>query len=207
MLEEPLGTGWPAAGFVALSALGTYLAILAYTRLAGLRSFAQISAFDFAMTVAIGSILASVAVTSSATLVDGLIALATLYAAQALVAVGRRRLGLARVVDNRPRAVMAGRQMIHDQLRAARLSHDDVLGKLRGAGVRSLDDVAVVVLETTGTVSVIRRGAGPLDPALLRGVAGAEATRGFWGGDTSGATLAPGATTSADRGEAGASGA
>jgi len=193
MLEEPLGTPWPAAGLVAVSALGTYLAILAYTRLAGLRSFAQMSAFDFAMTVAIGSILASVAVTSSATLVDGLVALATLYIAQALVAVGRRRLGLARLVDNRPRVVMAGDRMLDDQIRAARLTRDDVLGKLRGAGVHSLDDVAVVVLETTGTVSVIRRASGPLDPALLRGVQGAEATRAFWGGDTSGdPSAAPG---------------
>jgi len=130
------------------------------------------SAFDFAMTVAVGSIIASVAVTSSASLADGLIALATLYAAQMAVAVGRRRLGLSRLVDKEPRVIMVGTAMLDDQLAAARLTHADVRGKLRAAGARSIDDVAVVVLETTGDVSVITRdpGGAPLDLSLLEGV-------------------------------------
>jgi uncharacterized membrane protein YcaP (DUF421 family) len=107
MLAEPLGITIDATWRVAFSALAMYLAVLIYKRIAGLRSFAQISAFDFAMTVAVGSIIASVAVTSSATAADGAIALAVLYLAQVLVAVGRRRLGLARLVDNEPRVVFA----------------------------------------------------------------------------------------------------
>lgn len=39
-----------------------YGAILYYTRLTGLRSFSKMSASDFAMTVAVGSLFASTAV-------------------------------------------------------------------------------------------------------------------------------------------------
>ncbi len=44
------------------------------------------SSFDFAITVAFGSVLASVAILPSATLANGVIGLATLYGFQALVA-------------------------------------------------------------------------------------------------------------------------
>ncbi len=177
MLAEPLGITADAAWRVAVSALAMYVAVLVYTRIAGLRSFAQISAFDFAMTVAVGSIIASVAVTSSATPADGALALGVLYLAQVLVALGRRRLGLARLVDNQPRVVFAAGRYLDDQLGAARLTRADLRGKLRGAGVRHLDDVEAVVLETTGDVSVIPGvdGARPLDERLLEGVRGRDA--------------------------------
>ena len=53
-----LFTTWGAVGDVALTALGIYMALIVYTRFAGLRTFSKLSGFDFAMTVAIGSIVA-----------------------------------------------------------------------------------------------------------------------------------------------------
>ena len=52
-------TSWAALGAIAISAVAVYAAILVYTRIAGLRSFAKMSSFDFAMTVAVGSMVAS----------------------------------------------------------------------------------------------------------------------------------------------------
>ncbi len=44
---------------VILSTIGMYLAVIVFTRLSGLQSLSKMSSFDFAMTVAIGSIIAS----------------------------------------------------------------------------------------------------------------------------------------------------
>lgn len=41
---------------VVLSALGIYLTLVLFTRLAGLRSFSKMSSFDFAITVGIGTV-------------------------------------------------------------------------------------------------------------------------------------------------------
>ncbi len=173
-MSDPLGVELGNAWRVAVSAAGGYLAILVYARLAGLRSFAKISAFDFAMTVAIGSILASVAVTSSASLIDGVIAMGTLFGLQALVAVGRRRLALQPLVDNRPRLLVAHGRILEEQLAAARLTRADLMVKLRGGGVHRLADVDAVVLETTGDLSLLS-GGDPIAPELVDGVDGVAA--------------------------------
>lgn len=173
-MSDPLGVDLGSVWRVAVSAAGGYVAILVYVRLAGLRSFAKISSFDFAMTVAVGSILASVAVTSSASLADGVIAMGTLFLLQAGVAVGRRRLGLQALVDNRPRVLLAHGRILDEQLAAARLTRADLIAKLRGAGVHRLADVDAVVLETTGDVSVLS-GGDPIDPAMVEGVVGGAA--------------------------------
>lgn len=152
----------------AVAALGIYVAVIVATRLAGLRSFSKMSAFDFAMTVAIGSLIAGAAAGQAplATVVTGM---AVLYAAQFGVALLRRRGRLAGAVDNTPRLLMDGDSVLHDNLAAARVSLDDLHGKLREANVLDYGQIRAVVLETTGDVSVLH-GPGELDSRLLRGV-------------------------------------
>jgi len=57
MLEQWMLTTWPKVGLVFLSAAGIYAAVIACTRISGLRSFSKMSSFDFAMTIGIGTLL------------------------------------------------------------------------------------------------------------------------------------------------------
>ncbi|HEX2029269.1 MAG TPA: YetF domain-containing protein [Nitriliruptorales bacterium] len=167
MIARQLGTGWGDVWLIAVSTVGIYVAVIVYTRLAGLRSFSKMSSFDFAMTIAVGSIMASVAV-SSPSLLEGLVGLGTLFVVQVGVAALRRWTLAARLVDNRPLLLMQGRDMLYDNLRAARITEDDVRSKLREANVLRDEDIRAVVLETTGDISVLH---GPeLEPGLLDGV-------------------------------------
>ena len=61
---------------VTLSALGIYIGVIIATRLGGLRSFSKMSGFDFAMTVAVGSLIASTIVAPEPPLTQGLVAVA-----------------------------------------------------------------------------------------------------------------------------------
>lgn len=156
---------------VIASALLVYLAVILATRIVGLRSFSKMSAFDFAMTVAIGSILASVA-TGSVGLVEGLLAIASLFALQFSLAWLRQRTDVMGIVDNRPLLLMHGATILHEHLRRSRVTEADLRAKLREAGILRLDQVHAVVLETTGDVSVL--AGGQVDPALLEDVIGRE---------------------------------
>ncbi|MDY7101031.1 MAG: DUF421 domain-containing protein [Actinomycetota bacterium] len=169
MLEQWLGSSWSEVGLVVASTAAVFVAVIAYTRVVGLRSFSKMSSFDFAMTVAVGSIIATTAVTSSATLVNALIGLAVLYVLQIAIGVARVRFGAGAAVDNSPLLLMDGSKVLEDNLRSARLTHDDLAAKLREAGVARPEQVLAVVFETTGDVSVIS-GEGPLDRELLAGV-------------------------------------
>ena len=174
MTETWLSTDWQQAGLVVLSAVAIFTMVIAVARVVGLRAFSKMSSFDFAVTVATGSVMASVAA-SSTSLANGAIALVTLYSCQWVVARLRRRTGaVGRAVDNRPLALLIDGQIITEHLTRARVTRGDVVAKLREANVLRLEDVRAVVLETTGDVNVLH-GDGPVDDELLRDVEGFEA--------------------------------
>lgn len=172
MIASEFTTTWEQAADVALSATLMYLAIVAVVRINGLRSFSKMSSFDFATTVATGSLLASIALTGSS-LANGVVALVVIFVVQAAIAVGRRSAGVDRVVDNRPVLLMADGRMLEENLGEARMTRDDVRAKLRLAGVIDQRSVRFVVLETTGDISIATTD-GPIDADLLRGVKDAE---------------------------------
>lgn len=141
---------------ICLSAIGIYITVILLTRIFGKRSFSKMSSFDFAMTVAVGSIIATTILSSSVSLLEGMIGLAIAYLLQLIVAVLRRYPFIEKVVDNSPLLLMDGSTILDDNLRTARVSEADLRSKLREANVISLSQVKAVVFETTGDISVLR---------------------------------------------------
>lgn len=172
MVELWLSSSGTELWLVVVSTLAIFAAVITYTRIAGLRSFSKMSSFDFAGTVAVGSMMATVAITQTS-LLTGLVGLATLYAAQMMIAMFRRWWTFEKIVDNRPVLLMIGDRYLDDNLRSARISERDIRAKLRAANVTGPGQILAVVLETTGDVSVLH-GDGPLDPELLNGVRGRD---------------------------------
>ncbi|MGE3961461.1 MAG: DUF421 domain-containing protein [Dehalococcoidia bacterium] len=173
--DDWLLTTWGDVGMVAVSALGIFAATIALTRLNGLRSFAKMSAFDFATTVAMGTVLASTLATQDPPLLQGLVSLASLFVLQQVVARLRRASGaFSRAVDNEPLLLMRDGVFLAENMERARMTREDVWGQLRQANVLSVRNVRAVVLESTGDVSVLhaRDGAADVDDAILTGVRG-----------------------------------
>lgn len=168
MIRTWLWSSWTQIGLVVVSSVAMLVAVLIVIRLIGLRSLSKMTSTDFAVTVAIGSIVGGVAASSSS-LVNGAVAVATLLLVQALIAQLRRWVGPGSFIDNEPVLLMVDGEFRRDALAATRVTEHDVLAKLREANVTHMDDVLAVVLETTGDVSVLH-GDGPLDDRLLEGV-------------------------------------
>lgn len=167
-----------ALAMVVLSVVGIYLALLLCTRLAGLRSFSKMSSFDFAITVSIGSLVATVILSKDPPLVQGAVGLAMLFGIQFLVSYLRSRSnGFAHIVDNDALLLMAGAEVLHQNLEEARVTVDDLRAKLREANVIHPEEVRAVVMESTGDISVLHAApdGSALDLRLFDDVRGAEA--------------------------------
>ena len=159
---------------VGVSSVGIYVALLALTRLTGLRSFAKMSSFDFAITVAFGSVLASTILAPSPSLATGAMGLASLFVIQFAVSKTRRHVEPAEdLVDNEPLLIMAGDEVLEDHLDTARMTVDDLRSKLRLAGVTHRSQVYAVIFETSGDVAVVKSGE-EVDPWMFEAVRGAE---------------------------------
>ncbi len=163
---------WEVAGLTVLVTLAAFLFVVVLARVYGLRSFAKMAAYEFAATVAMGSLLAATA-GGSIPLVQGVVALGALFFGQWLFQRARVH-GAESVVDNSPVLLMAGPRVLHDVLRRNGVTEADLRGKLREANVLHAGQVRAVVLEATGDVSVLHgdEDGPPLDPALLAGVDG-----------------------------------
>lgn len=157
---------WALAAWTVASAFAIYVLLVGFSRLIGPRAFSQMTAFDFAVTVALGAIVGSTA-SGAVGLPAGLLALASLFVFRAVVAF-LRRYGLDRIVDNRPILLMRDGQFRDDNLRVAKVTRDDVFEALRLAGIVRMDRVAAVIIERNGELSVL--GGDHVDEVLMRNV-------------------------------------
>lgn len=140
---------------IILTAIGIYICTIVYTRIAGKRSFSKMSSFDFAMTVAIGSILASTILSKSTSLLQGAVGLASVYVLQLFVALLRRNKQFQKLVDNKPILLMDGQEILHENLKKSHVTLDDLKSKLREANVLELSQVRAVIFEATGDIAVL----------------------------------------------------
>ena len=153
-----LAMDWQQAAGIFVSALGVYLGLMFYTRLMGLRSFSKLSSHDFAMTVGVGSILASTVLSKDPSLLQGLTAMACLFIFQAIISMLRRKVKpIKKLVDNRAIILMAHGEYIFANLKEANLAKSDVQEVLRKNGLKNPSQVFAVVMETTGDMSVIKQ--------------------------------------------------
>ena len=136
--------------------------VILFVRITGLRSFAKMSAYDFAVTVAIGSTLATTVLDPRTPWWQGATALAALLGVQWLIGLVRYRVpGAEAFLDNRPRVLVREGRIDSAAMRRNSVTEGDLRQKLRGAGLASVEDAALVVLETTGDVTVMTVAAGP----------------------------------------------
>jgi uncharacterized membrane protein YcaP (DUF421 family) len=149
-----------------------FLVIILITRIVGLRSFAKFTAYDFAFTVAIGSIISST-LTSSTTITHGAIAITSLLVITFLFSWLQKAIPkFSSVISNKPLLLMDGNKILHNNLKYARIEKTQLIAKLREANVIDFNQVKAVVLESTGDISVLHTSdkTMELNSDLLEGV-------------------------------------
>lgn len=151
-----------------------YIWLIALLRLSGKRTLAQLNAFDFIVTVALGSTLATVALSSSVAWAEGAIVLGLLAALQFVVAWASVRVSwLRRAVTSTPTLLLRDGHPDHAALAHQRISEESLRQAVRSAGIGGLELVAAVVLEPNGTISVISTSQLGSGSALSGAAAGA----------------------------------
>ncbi|ROO33026.1 membrane protein [Salinisphaera orenii YIM 95161] len=148
---------------VVASTAAMYAAVLIFARSAGVRSFAEMSAFDIAVTIGIGSTMATTIAAKTPALLQGVLAVLMLYALQLGVSRWRSRSRAAETaVDNTPILLMThGGRMLPENMRVARVTEDDLRCQLRNANVLDHRNVQAVVMEGTGRINVLHSHAEP----------------------------------------------
>lgn len=163
---------WYTVAWTVGSVFCIFSLMIVVVRVAGLRTFAKMSSIDFATTIAIGSILASVVMNKNASLTQGVAALVAIVVFQQIFAgLKVRSDDIENLLENNPTLLMRGSMFLYGNMQKTGVSRSDLIAKLREANVLRLDQVKAVVLETTGDISVLHaEDDGDLEDVLLEGV-------------------------------------
>ncbi|CAN5690430.1 DUF421 domain-containing protein [soil metagenome] len=152
-----------------------YAALILVLRVSGKRTLSKWNAFDFVVTIALGSTLATVLLSKDVRLAEGLTAFALLVGLQFVITwLSVRYPGADNIIKSSPTLLLKRGEFIDDKMRQTRVSESEVLAAVRASGSASLADVEAVVLETDGSFSVVRSAEGR-DTDALRDVDGYNA--------------------------------
>ncbi len=157
---------------VIISVLGIFTAIIVIARIFGLRTFAKMSSFDFASTIAVGSILASIIINKNQSILKGILALLCIIGFQTLFSfLVRRNDWFKKLFTNKLQMLMKDGVIFYENLKSCNIGVSDLMGKLRKTNVHKLSEVQSVVFESTGDISMLHSSdLNDVDSIILRDV-------------------------------------
>lgn len=158
---------WYDLGRVVVTGVVAYAALIFFLRISGKRTLSKMNAFDLVITVAFGSTLASIILSKSVALAEGILALALLVALQYVVTwTSIRSKGFQNLIKAEPSVLFYRGEMLPKALQQQRVTPAEVRAAIRGAGLSLLEEVEAVFLETDGSLSVLPRSDRPATAAL-----------------------------------------
>ncbi|WP_420149864.1 DUF421 domain-containing protein [Spirosoma sp.] len=156
-LADWLFKGWQSIGRVIVVGILAYFGLLTIVKISGKRTFSKMNAYDLVVTVALGSTLSTIIVSQQTGVADGLTAVALLIGLQYGVArLSVRWPGFNRFIKSEPTLLFHQGQYLKQAMRQQRVTEDELLAAMRSSGAQSPDDVAAVILENDGSLSVIQ---------------------------------------------------
>lgn len=174
-IAEIFSVGVADAWQITLGAPLVYVAVILLVRLSGKRTTSQMNGFDWVVTVAAGSLMASGILPGGATAAEAVMAIALLVGLQWLVTRAVSRSGAAQsLVKATPRLLLRDGAFLRDAMREERISEAEVRAAVRAAGKTRLEDIEWVILETDASLSVAVKTDASSPRTALVGVAGAE---------------------------------
>ena len=143
---------------VVIRAAAAYAFIIFILRITGRRELSSLGPSDLVLLVVMGDLVQN-GITQSDDSVTGIFlavsTLALLTMATAYVSFKSRRAQL--VIEGAPLILVQDGKPIEQNLRTERLKVDDVQEEARGQGIESLDEIKWCVLETSGSMSFIKK--------------------------------------------------
>ena len=156
MLAEYIYNYWQIIPATIPGLILIYILVILNTRVFGLKSFSQMTGFDFAMTIAMGSLIASTVINDTPSLLVGTVLITFLFLMNYLISLLRyKSQKLSFLIDNKPLLLMKNGELIQHNMSKGKVTEDELRAKLREANVLDRKQVKAVILETTGDVSVL----------------------------------------------------
>ena len=140
-----------------LRAATIYIALMIILRVAGKRSLAQITTFDFVLLLIIGEATQQALLGQDFSVTNAIIVIVTLVGLDiGLSLIKRHSKTIDKVLDDVPLVIVEDGVPLKDRMAKARVDEEDVLSAARHLqGLERLDQIRYAVLERSGGISIV----------------------------------------------------
>ncbi len=136
----------------------SYFGLIVWLRISGKRTLSKWNAFDFVVTIALGSVLASAMLNKSTPLSQAMVGFGLLVGYQFLLTwLSVRTPFIQRLIKAEPTLLTFKGRLLDSALKDTRVAKGEVLAAIRNQGHSSIEEVDAVVLETDGSFSVVKK--------------------------------------------------
>lgn len=143
-----------------LRATAVYLILLVIMRIAGKRTLAQVTTFDFILLLIIGEATQQALLAEDFSILNAAIVIGTLV----LLDIGLSLLkqhseALDRIIDDTPVVIVDHGKLLRDRMDRARIDEQEILVAARELhGLERLEQIKFAVLERSGGISIVPAG-------------------------------------------------
>lgn len=142
-----------------LRAAAIYVALLVLFKIAGRRSLAEITTFDFVLLMIIGEATQQALLGDDFSLTNSLMVIVTLIAIDVgLSLLKQRSQWVSQLIDGGPTIIVEDGRILKARLRHARLIEEDIMEGARSSqGIETLEQIKFAIIERNGKISVIAK--------------------------------------------------
>jgi uncharacterized membrane protein YcaP (DUF421 family) len=142
---------------ICLTTLG-YSAMVLLLRVSGKRTLSKMNAFDFIITIALGSSLASIALNKNIPLANGVTAIILFIGFQFLLTwLSVRIKTIKTLITSSPSLIFYKGNFLYQAMKRERITVEEIYSAGRQRGISTLDEIDMIILETTGEITIIER--------------------------------------------------
>jgi len=139
----------------------SYVALLIVLRISGKRTLSKMNSFDFVVTVALGSVFGSILTSQDIALIDGILSFSLLIFLQFVTTwFTVRSKFFSNLIKSSPKLLYYDGHFDLIAMKKERIPKKEILQAVRSHGYDSFEDISVVILETDGSFSIIKRQNG-----------------------------------------------
>ncbi|MBV4462879.1 uncharacterized membrane protein YcaP (DUF421 family) [Pseudomonas sp. F-14 TE3623] len=140
-----------------LRAAVMYLALMVLFKIAGRRSLAELTTFDFVLLMIIGEATQQALLGNDFSLTNSMLVIVTLITIDVgLSLLKQRSQWVQRLIDGGPTIIVENGKILHKRLRHARLVEADIMEAARSSqGIETLEQIKFAIIERNGKISVI----------------------------------------------------
>jgi uncharacterized membrane protein YcaP (DUF421 family) len=151
-------SSWDVIARTIIVGVLSYISLIFLLRVSGKRTLSKMNAFDLVVTVALGSTLATILLNKNVKYIEGITAMFTLIGMQFILAwLSVRFKFVQNLVKATPELLYYQGRYLEKTMKKARVQTIEVLQAARSSGIDSMEQVEAVVLETDGSMSVLKK--------------------------------------------------